>query len=522
MSLPFPTSSLRPTIAPAIALGRRVQERIQGLEALPIQPAVVWRLLELGRDPDADIREYVRLIESDPTLCARILSLVNSAWSGLSRKVSTVRMAVPLLGLKNVRTVALNSCLLGLHSTLKLSPADSRALWEASLCKAIAAKRMTERVRPARADEAFTSALVQDIGVGVFVSVGGPNFVKAQLRSDLPVPDQIAFERAAFGLDHAETGALLGEKLGLPAPFVQAIRHHHDEKRLIAALPDPEPARVLHAVALLPHDLRVWKSADLERLDGLLACNFRESWGDCHALLRDVQQEFEDLVKLLNPDAENIPSLPELVGRVCMETVRSTAALVQEVSTLEQRTQVLDRETETLARQRQEAEHRAAHDPLTGLQNRDGFLRRAAQALDESRSAGKAVAVAMFDLDRFKEINDTYGHACGDAVVQAVARRLSSAVRADELVGRWGGDEMIVLLSTLTQTEALMAVTRLQKAVQSGPVAWRNIRIQVTLTGGLRWVGAASEETSLEWLIDQADQALYQAKRAQRGTIAAL
>ena len=93
--------------------------------------------------------------------------------------------------------------------------------------------------------------------------------------------------------------------------------------------------------------------------------------------------------------------------------------------------------------------HEATHDGLTGLANRTLLLRRCAAAL-EQRSDGEVVALLLLDLDRFKQVNDTLGHAAGDVLLQQVAERLSDQVRREDLVARLGGDEFGVLLTGIS------------------------------------------------------------------------
>ena len=93
--------------------------------------------------------------------------------------------------------------------------------------------------------------------------------------------------------------------------------------------------------------------------------------------------------------------------------------------------------------------HEATHDGLTGLANRTLLLRRCAAAL-EQRADGEVVALLLLDLDRFKQVNDTLGHAVGDVLLQQVAGRLSDQVRREDLVARLGGDEFGILLTGIS------------------------------------------------------------------------
>jgi diguanylate cyclase (GGDEF)-like protein len=155
------------------------------------------------------------------------------------------------------------------------------------------------------------------------------------------------------------------------------------------------------------------------------------------------------------------------------------------------------------------AQARAATDPLTGLGNRrlveDALGRMAAQA----RRTGERFAVAVIDLDRFKPVNDAYGHAAGDALLVAVARALEHTTREYDVVGRQGGDEFIVLLAGLDRHEAMAVMERCRIAIAE-------VRIGTAPVGTSASVGVATSESSAAAdpgaMVRAADHAVYAAK----------
>ncbi|WP_223488295.1 diguanylate cyclase domain-containing protein [Pseudomonas sp. A-RE-19] len=169
----------------------------------------------------------------------------------------------------------------------------------------------------------------------------------------------------------------------------------------------------------------------------------------------------------------------------------------------------LQSENETLA-------HQASHDSLTGLPNRAFFEGRLMRAL---RSAGKLderVAVLFLDSDRFKEINDNFGHAAGDAVLVAVATRVRAQLREEDLVARLGGDEFAVLLTPLHKTEDAERIADKIIASMEAPIPLPGtIQVLTSLSIGIA-VYPDHGVTPGE-LLDAADAAMYQAKRLSRG-----
>ncbi len=156
------------------------------------------------------------------------------------------------------------------------------------------------------------------------------------------------------------------------------------------------------------------------------------------------------------------------------------------------------------------AQAHAATDPLTGLGNRrlveDALARLAAQ----SRRSGEGFAVAMIDVDRFKTVNDTYGHDAGDAVLVAIGSALNAETREYDIVGRRGGDEFIVLLAGLGSTEAVDVMERCRTAI--GALRLGSPAITTTASIGVAAVGEGSEPGDPDALVRAADNAVYEAK----------
>jgi diguanylate cyclase (GGDEF)-like protein/PAS domain S-box-containing protein len=159
--------------------------------------------------------------------------------------------------------------------------------------------------------------------------------------------------------------------------------------------------------------------------------------------------------------------------------------------------------------------HQAVHDPLTGLANRALFRNRVDHALARSRRKGGLVAVLFLDLDEFKAVNDSLGHAQGDRVLVSAAARLRSCLRASDTPARLGGDEFAVLLEEAADTVAVGAVAeRITQAFQE-PVRIGTMDLIVTASIGIA-VATGSEESGDE-ILRNADVAMYMAKGRGRG-----
>lgn len=165
---------------------------------------------------------------------------------------------------------------------------------------------------------------------------------------------------------------------------------------------------------------------------------------------------------------------------------------------------------------RRQLEHAAMHDPLTGVMNRKGFERALAFEF-AGQPASRPAAVVMIDLDHFKPINDTAGHAAGDAMLVAVAQAIGSRVRGSDTVARLGGDEFALLLPHCDHDRALMVAEKVRLAITEATVAWNGSPLRVGASLGVAELGPQHENVA-QWL-EQADAACYEAKRSGRGAV---
>lgn len=165
----------------------------------------------------------------------------------------------------------------------------------------------------------------------------------------------------------------------------------------------------------------------------------------------------------------------------------------------------------------QELVKRAMHDHLTGLPTRALMLDRLSMALNSATRSGNRGALLFIDLDRFKHINDHYGHAAGDAVLLASAERMLSAIRSSDTVSRIGGDEFIVLLPVIGDDADGQAVAQKILEALSQPILAQGHALSVSASIGV--ITFSPGDSSAEELIARADQAMYAAKRAGRSAV---
>jgi len=165
-----------------------------------------------------------------------------------------------------------------------------------------------------------------------------------------------------------------------------------------------------------------------------------------------------------------------------------------------------------------QTEARATHDRLTGVANRETLLTTLVSEVERATRHHKWLSVAFIDIDRFKPINDTYGHNSGDAVLRQVASLISDNVRASDTFGRYGGEEFMLILPETAPDEAAVLAEKLRSQVMGAPMVIADKQtVQVTISAGV--AGEVGSQLQVDALVDQADAAMYAAKSLGRNRI---
>jgi len=232
-----------------------------------------------------------------------------------------------------------------------------------------------------------------------------------------------------------------------------------------------------------------------------LSCRFTEIvfWAaSVTALTRAVATLFAGAEDLMQPNALNSATF---LAYAAFSTVTTLGVMWMEIETLQA-----------------ELVHSAQYDSLTNLYNRGTFLAECEREVSRSSRGGAAFSLAIFDLDRFKQINDRYGHPAGDQVLKAFADVLRSGIRKHDTVGRYGGEEFALLMPQTGKDTAVRVAERIRRALEARGVSVDVGRIEVTVSAGVATYGTDGEDWDA--LLSAADTALYEAKHAGRNRVA--
>jgi diguanylate cyclase (GGDEF)-like protein len=485
---------------------QQLVERIRACPNLPSLPTIAVQVLDLAARPEVDIAEIARIISKDPALSGKILRTVNSSFYGRSQHVSTISHALVILGLQSVKTLVLGFSLVSNLTKSKSKGFKHLSYWRHSIYSATAARTIATKLGVVQQEEAFLSALLMDIGMLVLDQVVGDAYGDvhggAKSHADLP-----AAETAALGMSHAEVGAMLAEQWKLPPVLTMPIKHHHH--------PELVEDAALRKVVDIVHASSRCADVFADEQAALAIADVRKMLQERHGL---AAADADALLDEINRKTKEVASLFEInigaTGDFDVILRKANEALVE----LTLRTQ---QQQSTLVEQNQKLQRQATTDALTGLANRARFDQFLAEQFAASRSTGKPLALLMMDVDKFKSINDRFGHPTGDKVLKLLGALLGQAAREQDLAARFGGEELCLVLPATTRAAATQVAETIRRAIAARPINVGTPQpLPVTASVGVAVLEPpASPLREPSHLLKAADLAVYAAKHGGRNCV---
>lgn len=470
--------------------------------SVPTLPVVAMQLLEMTSNPDVSLNEIAVLIQSDPGLASKVLKTVNSSFYGLSKPCPSIERAIVILGLKAIKSLVLGFSMVNLTKDID-EQIDLGDFWQHTILAAVGARQIAQDVGMPEPDEVFAAALMQDIGVLAMLAVHTEQYAPLIIESAGSHAKLLELEQQRLGLDHVQVGTAMAEKWRMPAPIVVGIRHHHDKTP-----PTNEDETLVKCIVV--GELAASAMAESHINDGLsVLYSTAKAWfdqveQDVEQLIDKVQQSSKEVAKLLQQQIGDIPSAQELMNRA--------------------NERLFETQLET-QREADQAKRDAVTDGLTGISNRMHFDQVIAVALADAVSRQAPIAVLFSDADKFKFVNDTYGHPCGDAVLIELAKRVSETVGDRGTVCRYGGEEFVVVLPDMDTAQGAVVGEEIREAIASRPFEMKGVPgapdepLLRTVSVGVACWKPGFEDLTAEQLTQRADKAVYTAKESGRNNV---
>lgn len=383
---------------------------------------------------------------------------------------------------------------------------EARPLVGNALRRAVVAQALSKSsFADVRGFEAFAAGLLLEVGLLTRAQHDLGGAAKVALS---PASSRIIRERATGEVEHPSRGAVLLQEWGAPEAMAATVACHHHlrppadalgrlawlTERIAAVLESGHPARM---------EAEAHAAASLLGIDGATVNQvLANAPGQVAAAARELHVAADSAVR----PGDALERLDDCYGEL--------AGVLERVAA--EKNELVRR----LLESNQSLLERATSDALTGIANRRQLLEALKRDAARADRDGSPLSVVMVDVDHFKLVNDRHGHAVGDQVLKFVSGVLSAAVRTSDLVGRYGGEEFLVLLPRTDLGGAALVAERIRARLEHS-VADAERQLKITASFGVATLMPPGAESRINSLIEAADQALYRAKAAGRNRVEA-
>jgi len=478
-------------------------DRILKCERLPSFPAIAARVIELCGDENVSVRELGEVLSHDTAMSTKILRTINSSFYGLRHRVTTVERATAMLGLNTVKMLALGFSLVPQLKGMGGEDFDPAIIWKRNLFSAVGAHTIAREVKFKHHEEAFIAGMLQDLGVIVLLQALRTEYVKV-LEPAIEAHGKLrSLETQAMDLDHTLVGEALAQRWLLPPILIAAIRQHETPDE---AIEDYQP--LVRSIALGAKAADCFLSQPQQQDARVRSyVRYAKQWFDIEpeqasAYLQDIQDGTRELGKLFEIDSSSQPCATELMAQANETLSDLSIKSVQDSAKLEQENQQLNSQ--------------AHFDPLTSTLNRSGIDIFIQAEFDKAVSNRVPLSVIFVDADKFKPINDTHGHRAGDRVIQLIAAAMNEGTPGGARVGRYGGDEFVMVLPGMDSQQAAAIAEKIRQRVEGYKIEYGEGQVlKIALSAGVAtFSGSAPQGFRAEQLVVSADKAMYAAKDA--------
>ncbi|MBI4579425.1 MAG: GGDEF domain-containing protein [Planctomycetes bacterium] len=490
-----------------------ILDKIRLAENLPSLPTVAVQVLQLTHGDGASVAEIARVIEHDPALTSKILKVANSSLFGMPRQISSLQQAVVILGLRTVKVMALTFSLVEASQGKEPGGFDYQMYWRHSLTCTVAARLLAQHLPGCQADELFVAALLCDIGTLAAFHANKDAYREVLAESQTAAVPVHVVEHQHFGATHETFSSLLLDTWGLPERMVKAIAVHHrepDELLKITQASGNTLVPILGAAVLIA-DLfcSAGGASQLPIVRAHVPKLVPITDQQLQDLLSVLQQEVEEMAATWSIDIGAARSYKEIQAEAVVQLAKLTMAAELERAQLAVREKELHHENQNLAQ-------KATTDGLTGIANRIAFEEHLARSCGERNGPESPVGLLLLDIDRFKRLNDTFGHQTGDSALRLVGQHLKGLNGERRLAARYGGEEFAVVVTDASADELRRLAESIRLGIQQLRIPFQQRQLSVTVSIGVALLGAHAADATPADLIARADKCLYEAKETGR------
>ncbi|MEZ6046293.1 MAG: GGDEF domain-containing protein [Planctomycetaceae bacterium] len=487
-------------------------------------PTVAIELLRLTKDPDAEVSDFIRVIKSDPAITAKILKATNSSYAGFKNPITSIDRAVPLLGTTVVTSLALSFSLSDSATASGPMAVHFNNYWKLSVVQAAASEVIAKEFHRGLESDYFLAGLLANLGRLAMLKTIPDEYRKVLEKFESSDVTLHALETDLLGVNHIEAGLNLMTSWKLPAPLMQCVRHQCDPLELIEEITPEHDLKMTRAVAVAcsvaDYFCTHQKGVALQRLQQLTKAFYDWNDSQLEKRLEQMKKRIDEAAELFSVDVSEFGSLTEIMAeageQLALLAMRAHVASTQAAV----RQQMIEEEVKQLEQKNQQLEQQTIRDVLTGTYNRKFFDESLQKEIARAARAATTIGVIFLDIDHFKNLNDTYGHQFGDEVLKQVAAKFENTLRTTDVLGRYGGEEFVALVSQPTSKGLAKVAERLRAAVEGLQILFNNKAVPVTISVGACIGMPQRNSTKIgERLVTEADAAMYDSKRNGRNQV---
>ena len=502
-----------------------ILERIRKADNLPSLPTVALQVLRMTQSDDFSVLDLARIVQQDPALTSKILRVVNSSLFGMSRRIASVQQAMVILGLRSVKVIVLSFSLVDVWRRERCEAFDYARYWRRSLTMAVLSRLLAERTDRALTEECMVSGLLADIGILASVHCASDLYLEADLKYRNTREPLSTVERSVLGCSHEEMTAALLNQWGLPQNLSAAVLSHHSAigAPVEEEGSNPSLTRLLRAASLLTDALLSEdpagqvRSAKKQVMDGI-----GMSLPDLDAALDEIEEHVRSTAELFDLEIEQSLGYQEIQMAALTRLAQLSMAAELERVQAAHREQEAQRKVKELHDQNRQLVEKASTDVLTGVANRAALDEHLQGACARASSAHEPLGLIILDLDRFKKLNDTFGHQTGDEALKMIGGLLRQAATDQRFPGRYGGEEFVLIVRGVSARELRALAEDLRLSIAKLRVPCKGRFVPITASLGAAHANPDDPGLTPRELLKRADHCLYDAKNHGRNRVVCL
>ncbi len=481
---------------------------------LPTPPAVALQIINEVRKEEPSFTRLTEIISADPALATKVLRIANSAMMSPVTPIDSLDKALTRMGISQTTNIALSFALVNELRGSDTNAFDYDYFWKRSLTTAVGANIIARKIK-LRCDHIFISGLLRDIGL-VIACLCIPEY--HEIFVDKRESIDIAEQKFKFDFTHNDLGSEVLIHWGIPEQIAETVRFHNRPDDAPAELADS--IRIVHVAGLLSALFHGRTSA--HRLVAARQVLQQHYHLDIHAidtLIDEISASSGEILSLFHIDGDVPKTAVEILQEANEELFRLNMTASRLADQYHTEKQLAQQASEKLHEANAELSRLAFQDSLTGLYNLRYFHDCLERELRRANRYNKVFSLIMFDIDDFKQVNDTYGHQAGDKVLREIAATATISTRTTDVVVRYGGEEFAIILPETDIDTAATIAERLREGIANMRVDWNDKTITVTASVGVSYFCSSNARLTANQLIAVADAGLYRSKRCGKNCV---